>query len=225
MPVSDLLDGSSIALHHPCRPMLHDVPSFTEPQYMQLVRRILRSKNILIVTNTFLPAQNRGLSSPPIQATSVDVSSATNPKLSSVFLLCSLVTFLALQGGGCVKHTSEQGPLRLVDARHKKRRDLPWSLQSSIGLVCRQLHNQKQIQDLGILHDYNPQEKDPSHTQLRIAAKQAWDEDKLEIGCKLLNEGKGQKFAARTAGVLLADLMKYWEANYAHSDDDDDDSD
>jgi hypothetical protein len=91
--------------------------------------------------------------------------------------------------------------------------------------LCRKLHKQQKIQDLDILHEYNPEIRDPSHTQLRIATKQAWDEDRLEYGCKLLNEGKGQKVAARTAGVLLADLLKYWNAHHAHSEDDDSDSD
>lgn len=76
-----------------------------------------------------------------------------------------------------------------------------------------------------MLHAYNPEERDPSHTQLRIASKQAWDEDRLEAGCQMLNEGIGRKKAAQRAGVLLADLVKYWETHYAHDEDDDSDSD
>jgi hypothetical protein len=88
--------------------------------------------------------------------------------------------------------------------------------------TCRQLHQQRQIQELDILHEYNPNERDPSHTQLRIAAKQAWDEDKLEEGCKMLNQNIGFKTAARRAGVLQSDLRKYWDANYGIGYDDDD---
>lgn len=73
-----------------------------------------------------------------------------------------------------------------------------------------------------MLGAYDPETRDPSNTQLRIAAKQVWDEDKLEHGCRLLNEGVGKDRAARIAQVLKADLMKYWGENYAYSESDSD---
>jgi hypothetical protein len=63
----------------------------------------------------------------------------------------------------------------------------------------RHLHQQG-----GIVTDmvgkYDPNERDPSMTMLRIATRD-WDTAKLEAGCKLLNEGIGLNKAARQVGI------------------------
>ena len=189
---------------------------FINLRYVQLDREKQRVNRSLTAARAALPLLQQDLTN-----SSVVVSSAMNPKLSSMFILCHLVLCVVGVAMLCWTDFTSIG----VGVRIKTLGTWPWIMLFSGDCLCRQLHNQKHVQELGLLREYDPEERDPSHTQLRIAMRQVWCEEKLEKGCEMLNRGIGQKTAAREAGVLLADLKKYWEENYAHSESDGSDSD
>ena len=60
--------------------------------------------------------------------------------------------------------------------------------------ACRQLHQQSGLDE--VFGEYNPEERDPSASMLRIEGRR-WDEAKLERGCQMMSEGIGLKVAAR----------------------------
>lgn len=59
---------------------------------------------------------------------------------------------------------------------------------------CRALHQQEGIAEM--VGQYNPDKVDPSAAMMNLAVR-GWDSKKLDYGCKLLQEGYGQKAAAR----------------------------
>jgi hypothetical protein len=68
-------------------------------------------------------------------------------------------------------------------------------------LRCRQIHSQggTVTQMIGA---YNPNERDPSHSMLRIATRE-WDTDRLEEGCRLVEQGMSERLAARQVCLCL----------------------
>jgi hypothetical protein len=60
---------------------------------------------------------------------------------------------------------------------------------------CRQLHAAS-ADVAEMVGEYNPHERDPSASMLRIAGR-GWNEENLERGCEMLNRGIGLKTAAK----------------------------
>ena len=67
------------------------------------------------------------------------------------------------------------------------------------------------------MDDFEEGKKDTSTTQVYIAKRAKFDQDKLEEGVRLIEKERfGLKAAARRVGVVKGVLQKYWNEHYKH---------
>lgn len=71
---------------------------------------------------------------------------------------------------------------------------------------CRVLHEQGGIVT-DMVGEYNPNKRDPSATMMRIATLD-WETEKLDEGCRMLDEGIGLKQAARRVRSVHCLLLR-----------------